>query len=216
MWFRTPEFERAYNEMSEGLMKRITKDLFSSLDRTEEILRQEPKEERVTAEEIYQFVQSDEYRINFHRNASLRTMADLVTELTPEVMALNWAVVHATLDTSFVTTDAPFVLVAPNDFRSRGMVGFGLRTPGAVKLFPLSQSACLIMGDFIRDEGGFEIVHEKAGVGKVTKINLALASRCERFLLGRDEALVKSIASRSRIDRTQPGPKTNLAFRGKG
>jgi hypothetical protein len=214
MRFRTPEFERAYNEMSEGLMRRFTKDIFSSVEQTEKILNQEPKEERVTPQEIYEFVQSDEYRINVHRNASLKTMVDLVTELTPEIMALSWMIIHATPETSFVTTDAPFVLLPPRDFKAHGIRGYGLRTLGTLKVFPLSQKACLIMGDVIKNKMGFLISHQDAGVGKVKEINLALTSRCERFLLGRDEALVRSLTARSGIDKSQPGPKTNLPFAG--
>jgi hypothetical protein len=66
------------------------------------------------------------------------------------------------------------------------------------------------MGDLISNESGYHISHRKVGVGIVKEINLALASRCERYLLGRDEALVKSIVSRSGINKSQPGPKTNF------
>jgi hypothetical protein len=124
MRFRTPEFERAYNELTEGTMRLRTQHAFSSVEDTEKILNLEPKESRVTAHELYDFVQNDEYKITAHRNASLTSLLHLVSELTPEIMTLWWKVIHADAATSFITTDAPFILLPPKDFKAYGIRGY--------------------------------------------------------------------------------------------
>ncbi len=97
--------------------------------------------------------------------------------------------------TSFVTTDNPVVLVAPPDFDTRGFWGVGIITPVAKKVFPLSQSACLIMFDH-----GEIITHRNIDGQAVRKINLTVTSNLDRFVMGRDETLVRNVVNTTGVE----------------
>lgn len=89
---------------------------------------------------------------------------------------------------SFITSDAPVylntVITRPTSFYG---VGFG--SPDAFISFPLHQSCVLEM---FGESGVLE--HKEAGQDYLRMANLHFARRCQRFVVGRDEALVKSLA----------------------
>lgn len=86
---------------------------------------------------------------------------------------------------SFIITDNPFVLLAPAN-REPGFYGTGIAMRGARKIVPLTQSMCLIM----RDRGA-STVHKDIDKEVAKETNLQIAYFSDRFVIGRDKALVK-------------------------
>lgn len=131
------------------------------------------------------------YLVEFHksgqRNGNLRFMLTLSWELATYFWQMDWKVFHAPLKTSFVTPDNPMVLLPPADYRP-GFYGVGIITKGARKVFPLTQTACLIMYDY-----GNLLVHRDADRQSVRGINLTVAGQSDRFVIGSDEALVRNM-----------------------
>jgi hypothetical protein len=95
---------------------------------------------------------------------------------------------------SLIVTDAPLLLIPPPEWRS-GMGAFGLATPGAHKMIPLTRTMALFFGDV---GSGFDFL--RLTKGEVRQNNLALASRCERFVIGCDEALIRSVVRRTQLE----------------
>jgi len=56
-------------------------------------------------------------------------------------------------------------------------------------VFPLNESSMLV----ILGEKG-ELTHKDMGDEQMRRINLGLADRCQRFVIDREEALVRSLA----------------------
>src|SRR5690606_32290665 len=86
-----------------------------------------------------------------------------------------------------VTAGAPVVLttIEPRPHSFYG--GFG--NADALVIFPLTQSCALLMHG---KEGSF--AREQGDRGFVRKTNLRVASHCERFVVGRDGQLLRSLA----------------------
>jgi len=101
----------------------------------------------------------------------------------------NWTFAWALKGGSFATSDDPVLVMGP-DLRApssyMGEVGFA--TPGARKVLPLSQDLCLIV-----DSGKHSISHGRVERETVRLINLEQAKHYERWLIARDEALVKRL-----------------------
>lgn len=68
----------------------------------------------VTPEEMADFVRHGVYAIKDHRHASLAHMVQLEVELAPLLLHLNWFVLHAPPEKTFITSDNPFVLIGPH------------------------------------------------------------------------------------------------------
>jgi hypothetical protein len=90
---------------------------------------------------------------------------------------------------SFITTDAPVILstVAPHQSSFWEGVGFG--SADAMVVFPMTQSCALI----ICGSGG-DLQHRTVGTEQIRHCNLMMADRCQRFVIGRDESLIRSLA----------------------
>ncbi len=74
---RVPDFEKAANELVEKFVKKMQKFKFDSVERTEQILKkikEQDSEKKVSAEEMYKFVQDEEYNVEVPREHSIRQM----------------------------------------------------------------------------------------------------------------------------------------------
>jgi Protein of unknown function (DUF4238) len=105
---------------------------------------------------------------------------------------MDWEIFHASPKTSFITTDNPVVLVPPSDHTL--VYGVGIITKGARKIFPLSQTACLVMCD----HGSF-LAHRDAVSQLIRGINLVVTSHSDRFVIGCDKALVSNMVDTTKL-----------------
>lgn len=197
MMNRVPDFEKSVNAVESHMIKRASRLIFSDEKRVQAILdqmeRETGKRPEISAKKLAEFHKSGLYTVEMHRNESLRLMLDLSMELARCFQQMDWVVFRAPAKTSFITTDNPVVLVPPVDFEA-GFYGVGILTKGARKFFPLSQATCLVMGD-----RGDRVVHRNVDRQSVRGVNLTLASYSDRFVIGRDEALVRSMVATTRL-----------------
>lgn len=87
-----------------------------------------------------------------------------------------------------MTTDAP-VLLTTIEPRAPSIWGVGFGNADALVVFPLTQSCALLMSGKTGD-----LQHQTVDADQIRNCNLALVDHCQRFVIGRDEALVRSLA----------------------
>jgi hypothetical protein len=203
---RTPEYNATFKLLQDQLLRKVNKVKFHSIEQTQAVLDDykatNPDKDKLSAEELYEIVQKDEYNIEFGRANTIDAMLDLAQLLTKYFCKMHWLVYHAPRQTSFVTTDSPFIIFPPTGRpKDTFFRGVGIITPGANKIIPLTQTTTLIM----LDPGEFT-VHQQVSRRFVRAINLNLASQCFRFVISRDEALLKGLVSKTKIDQTKWEP----------
>ena len=199
MMNRVPDFEKSINKVEEHLIQRVADLMFSDEARVQSIMdkrkRETGEKQTISAKELVEFHKSGQYDIVIHRSESLRLMLSLSLDIANCFRQMDWGIFHAPNKTSFVTTDNPVVLVPPQNYEHNSFWGVGIITPGAKKLFPLSQTACLIMYDL-----GDLVAHKDTDTQTVRRINLNVTSHADRFVIGRDEALVRNVVKTTKID----------------
>lgn len=188
---RVPRFERWYNEMVSTHDKNLLRIAFGDPVRARASLTRlegytgEPA--CVSPEEMVDFVASDDYAVDVHRNSSLGAMPAVGEDVAMCVFQMNWSVLHAPAKRSFITTDSPFALFPPPEDKWSPCFPVGITTPDSVKYVPLTYATALAIGD-----AGNALVHEQATDSNIRRINLAVASKAA-LVIGRDEALVRSM-----------------------
>jgi hypothetical protein len=118
---------------------------------------------------------------------------------------MDWVVVHATKRSSFITTDSPIGYVVPEEFLRSGEPVIGAGSEKITKLFPLTQTVGLLIGKY-----GAGLGHLRINRKQVREFNQTVAQEAERFLIGPDEDLVRSIVRKSKIDKTKPATQMKV------
>ena len=195
---RVPQFDRSMQEMVNGAFQALGRRMATTLDEVR--IQHEEFEARtgttmdVTPEEDFELVRSGGYTVVEPRQNVIKTMLKMSGDLAEIFLNMRWGVPETPARMSLIVTDAPLLLIPPRDWQP-GMRGFGIATPGAHKMIPLSRSIALFIGDF-----GTGLDFLRLTKGQVRENNLAMASRCERFVIGSDEALVHSVVRRTQLE----------------
>ena len=206
--FRTPDIVDSLKAFNSGLIKDICMQTFADVEEVKTRMRGKPdapsSEEKLEAEarELVEFAQSGQYEVTTNHPWAVSMGIKMAFAVAPILAGRDWAIFHRDNDNkSFVTTDAPVLLttVAPRQNNSWG-IGFG--NTDALVLFPLNESCILAI---YGSEG--DLKHSTVGAEQIRQINLALADRCQRFVIGRDEALVRSLANHLRLADKKWRPK---------
>jgi len=205
---RTPDHIDSIKSANAQMMKHVARITFSDLERVKGIIKKD-KGESLSDEALEQeanalmaFVDSDMYNIDTDSQWALGMAMEMHATIAPILSARHWRVVHRATDRqSFVTADAPGVLTTIFP-RKNNFYGIGFANSDAVVMFPLTASCALIMyGD------GTALEHKTVGTEHIRHVNLMVADRCQRFVIGRDEALVNSIAKRLHLANKKWQPK---------
>lgn len=190
---RGPEFEEDVDKMMEGPLRLAAQMSFATPERARQSLEQFEKDTGkplgASAEEMTEYLKRDDYQLKFHRNESLRVMANLVGDTAKRFVRMDWRFFHAPADRTFITTDSPFVVMAPDNWGDMPpWYGFGYGTLGTRKLMPLSDKVCLVMFD-----PGTAAEHGDLTEAGVRTINTHLATEAYRMVIAREEALLRSL-----------------------
>ena len=198
MMNRVPDFEKSVNDVHERFIKDTIKMMYSNEERVQESLDNFEKERGeklgISAHELVKFHKGDNIKVVINRSRSLRSMIDLSFTIFQYFKQMDWLFLHAPKETSFVTTNNPVVLIPPDDF-PKGPYGIGILLKGVRKVFPISQTTCLIISNL-----GELLIHHQANMQTVRNINLYIAQYTERFLIGRDELLIRNIVEKTKIN----------------
>lgn len=195
--FRTPDIVDSIKAFNSNYVADMTKRMFVDVEETKEWMRGRPNapatEEGLDTEarELVEFVKSGRYKVTTNHKWAIGTAMNTALKIAPIFAGRDWVVNHRGDEKrSFVTTDAPVVLttVVP---RKNSFWGIGFGNMDALVLFPLTESCMLAM---YGNSGTLQ--HQIAGIEKIRRANLAIADHCQRFVIGREEALVRSLADR--------------------
>lgn len=206
--FRTPDIVDSLKAFNSDLIGDMVKGIFADVEDVKERMRRKADasstEEELEAEahELVEYAQSGQYEVTTNHMWAVSMAMKMAFNIAPILAGRDWAVVHRDNEKkSFVTTDASVLLttVAP---REKSFWGIGFGNTDALVLFPLTGSCILAMYGSHGD-----LQHKMAGAEQIRHINLALADHCQRFVIGREETLVRSLADHLGLARKKWRPK---------
>jgi len=201
---RVPQFERATLEMATGVYKKTSRLALPTQESVATRLRSlypdQPPDDATVAQ-LFQIFQNGEYEMKFDKGWLRRMMLEMALSVGWGLWQMHWVAYRAHPTTSFITSDSPFVVLPPRKFPRVFPFTYGIETPGAVKVVPLTQSLCLCIGD-----KGLTLQHQQVPQSEVRAINVQVARNCERNVIGRDMDLVKSIVAKAHLSGTERGP----------
>lgn len=192
-WTRVPDFQRSVEKVAEHFLRQHMKMMFRNEEDVRKSLDEFAKETGQTVgvepAKMLELFQGDGLNVDIKRILSLEMMLKQAEPMANYFRQMNWVILHAEGNCSFVTSDNPFILVPPENFPRNTWRGCGIITPGSRKILPLTQSCCLMMLD-----QGTAMVHHKVIKRDLRNINRNVALRISRFLFGRDETLINNLA----------------------
>lgn len=174
---------------------RIKEAAFPSVEALIEDLRRAGRpeaEDSEFVERVFREVRSDEYELKLTKNHDIEHMFRHTRKVAGVMLEQEWIFAWAPDGTSFATSDDPVLVLdlnlkAPKDF----MGGFGFASAGVTKVLPLTQCVCLIIGSSRRAIGHVRLDRET-----VRQLNLEQTRHYARWLIARDEALVRCLVGR--------------------
>ncbi len=194
---RVPDFEKSENKMLEKIAEMTSNIIFQDEERAKSVIdkheRDTGKKMNISPKELVDFHRNVPHKYIINRNMSLRLMFEASFKIAHYFKQMNWMLYHASSITSFITTDNPFVLLPPAGYDSIYVTGILMR--GTKKIVPLTQSICLIMFD-----RGTSTAHKDIDREMTKKINHNIAYWSDRFVIGRDVALVKKMVKTAKLD----------------
>ncbi|WP_340121531.1 DUF4238 domain-containing protein [Methylobacter svalbardensis] len=194
--FRTPDIVDSLKGFNSELISDIAKRRFANVEEVKDRIRSKTgspiseEELEKEAQGLVNFINSGAYKVTTDHKWAVGKAMEMAFTVAPILARRDWIVTHRNNDKkSFVTTDAPVLLttVAP---RKSNFYGVGFGNSDALVVFPLTASCALLM---YSNNGRLE--HRVASAQQVRQINLGLTDHCQRFVIGRDEELVRSLAN---------------------
>ncbi len=213
MGFRTPDQIESLKAANGQMIKRVSQMIFGSEKLAKIAVRQYPKNSDLTETEIEQqakqlreFVERDQYTVETDHQWALGMSMNMFAKVAEILVQRNWVVMHRDSEKrSFITSDAPLVLTLmqpkPNSF-----YGVGYASSDAMIVFPLTQATVLVMYGF---DGTF--THGVMTEANMKDTNRLIADRCQRFVMGRDEKLVRSLVEHVQLAKTSWQPKIRVS-----
>jgi hypothetical protein len=194
---RTPDIVDSLKIFNSNLIRDTAKRMFVNINEVKTRMRGKPNapmsEEELEAEAhaLVEYAQSGQYEVKTSHSWAIGMAMKMAFKIAPILAGRDWVIFHRNKEKqSFVTTDAP-VLLSTVARRENSFWGIGFGNTDALVLFPLTESCILA----IYGSDG-DLKHCTAGAEQVRQMNLAIAERCQRFVIGRDEALVRSLTDK--------------------
>jgi hypothetical protein len=197
---RTPAFDQMSNNLGNALFQWMAK----ARNPTPELVAEDYKKatgkviEPAEAQEIFDAIHSGNYIVETPRQNNIKMMLDIATQLGQAIATMSWTIFRSTPDYTFVTSDNPFVVVPPLG-KDSTLEGTGPLSPGATNLIPLSSSTLLC----VRQDGSGPLRFLRANRDFVRFANQHVAAASDRFLLARDEPLLRKLVKRTKADQWQ-------------
>lgn len=144
-----------------------------------------------------------EGRVTLTRDEVVRSALEIGPMLSARILDSNWQVWVAPKDSSWITSDCPFVF-APTLLKGGApWPPLAFLDPDLPKLLPLSPRSLLLM----HGSGRAKTRVRQIGASRVRELNVLLAKSSGDVVLGRDEAHVRSIVSKARLEDRGPKPR---------
>jgi hypothetical protein len=203
---RTPKFEREMEQVADCTAKLLMKRMFPTVEAVVAGLRRYGKKgEDLTPESMFEFIHKEQFQMKGNRNVTVHAMLDLTEKFTLEFACMDWSIVHVYERSAFITTDSPLGFIVPDELQGRPDLDLSLLSQNTTKVVPLTKRMALLVG-----ERGCGFGHFAVDRAVVREINIALAIECERYVIGANESLVRSIVRRGKVDTTKPGSRIRV------
>jgi hypothetical protein len=124
------------------------------------------------------------------RNEALRTLVTTGINLAHSLLDLEWTILPAPRNRSFIIGDNPF-LIMPPEAHDADLGGVGPSTPGAAVFVPLSSRICLRIINTRRPA----LVRRNIDGVAVRAVNSCQVLNSERYLFGTSDALLMRLIS---------------------
>jgi hypothetical protein len=213
MGFRTPDQIDSLKAANGEMIKRLSHMIFGSEKLAKIAVKQNPKNVGLSDDEIEQqakqlceFVQSNQFTVETDHQWALGMSMSMFAKVAEILIRRDWVVMHRDSEKrSFITSDAPLILTLMQP-RKNTFYGIGYASSDAMIVFPLTQASILVMYGF---DGTF--THGLMTEANMKDTNRLIAERCQRFLMGRDERLVRSLVEHVQLDKTSWQPKVRVS-----
>lgn len=213
MGFRTPDQIDTIKATNGEMVKRMSQMIFGSEELTKMAVKQNPKNAGLSDDEIeeqaknlYEFVKRDQFTVKTDHQWALGMSMSMFTKVAEILVRRNWVVMHRDSEKrSFITSDAPLALTLMKP-RQHTFYGVGYASSDAMVVFPLTQASVLVMYGF---DGSF--AHGTMTEANMKNINHLIAGRCQRFVMGRDEKLIRSLVEHVGLHKTTWQPKVRVS-----
>ena len=194
---RTPAFDQMSNNMANVMFQWLAKARNPSPEVVAEgYARASGKTIEVDeAREIFNAIHNEAYFVKAPRQNNIKMMLDIAVALGDAILSMDWTIYWTTPDSTFVTSDNPFIVVPPLD-RDPAIEGTGPLSPGATNLIPLSSRSLLCA----RKDGPGPLKFVRANRDFVRYVNRLVAAESDRFLIARDQALLKKLVKITKAD----------------
>ena len=213
MGFRTPDQIESMKEANGQMIKRLSQMIFGSDKLAKIAVRQNPKNADLSEAEIEQqakqlreFVERDQFTVETDHQWALGMSMNMFAKVADILVQRDWVVMHRENEKrSFITSDAPLILTLMQP-RPNSFYGVGYASSDAMIVFPLTQASVLVMHGF---DGSF--AHGVMTEANIKDTNRLIAERYQRFVMGRDEKLVRSLVEHVQLDKTSWQPKIRVS-----
>ena len=203
--YRVPRFFKTSAELTDKIGKMIAKMNCPSIEQAERLINDSAESGKTisfTPKELFDFVHNeDKYKIGVAKEGDISLMTDLIPQVADYLKSMDWSFYFAPKDSLFITSDNPFILV-PDDSVDTRFRGYGLTTPGVMKVFPLSPKTLVVISN-----KGHRVTARKINTKAVRHVNLHIARQCDRFIIAREKILLERIVHLTKIDEVVSGPK---------
>ena len=195
---RIPYFKKWSEEGGEKMYKKYNQIAFSNREHVENLIKKSGK--TVTKKEVDELMDfaTDEskYSVKFPPGYWIKTMLTLSLDLADIFIDSNWDVYHFDRQYALVTSDNPVVLVPPKNYHP--FYGYGLATPGTVKVISLSSSVCLVTKELTNMP---EIIHKDWNKKDLSKwLNKITAANSDRFVFSPEKGKLEKLVKDTKID----------------
>jgi hypothetical protein len=197
---RTPAFEQMSNNMTNVMFQWFAKARTPTPEVVaEDYARATGKTiEMDEAQAMFDAIHNEGYSVKTPRQNNIKMMLDIAVALGEAIVAMDWTIYWTSSDSAFVTSDNPFIVVPPLS-TDPALEGTGPLSPGATNLIPLSSRTLLCA----RNDGSGPFKFVKANRDLVRHCNRLVTSESDRFLLARDEALLRKLVKVTKADQWQ-------------
>jgi len=195
---RVPAHRDMHSSFIERLGLALSKVMFSTNERVRQVmLNTGTKEEDIDEKLVNRLVEmtnKDGYVLEANKNFGIKHMLDMGGSICEHIHSLTWMIFRANKKAAFITSDNPFTIIEPEGFDLTVLRSPGIHTPGAKKVFPMSTSHCLVMGD-----RGSKVLYVPSPMKLIRYLNCRTAINATRFVMARDCELLKRVAKAADI-----------------
>lgn len=155
------------------------------------------KPEEIDAE-VIRTIEEGRLKFTEHKNNVIDLMMKSAADLQVGFFNSSWVILHAPRGASFISSDNPVA-----------NTGGGALTEESVKVFPLNPRSALMIGP---TGGKPSNGHKDISTEHVKKINNMIAEQSDRYVIGHNQALIKRVVKRTKVDEYQIETRAEVKF----